>query len=49
MIMEAIKHIESIKAIQSAIKKSEQALMHMRQKGSSTTLLEKRLKVLESD
>ena len=39
--------LESIKAIQSAIRKSEKALAQMTQKGSNTALLNKRLKALK--
>ncbi|MCL6658698.1 hypothetical protein [Paenibacillus amylolyticus] len=38
--------LESIKAFQSTICKSENALVHMTQKSSNTTLLQKRLKAL---
>jgi len=38
--------LESIKAFQSAIRKSENALANMNQKGANTTLLKKRLKAL---
>jgi ribosome-binding ATPase YchF (GTP1/OBG family) len=38
---------ESIKSIQSTIKKSEKALAQMSQKGASTTLLKKRLLALQ--
>lgn len=38
---------ESIKSIQSAIRKSEKALAQMTQKGANTTLLMKRLKALQ--
>lgn len=37
---------ESIKSFQSTIRKSENALAQMTQKGANTTLLEKRLKAL---
>lgn len=37
---------ESIKSIQSTIKKSEKALAQMSQKGANTTLIEKRLMAL---
>lgn len=37
---------ESIKSLQSTIKKSEKALVQMNQKGSNTTLIEKRLMAL---
>ena len=39
--------LESIKALQSAIRKSEKALAQMTQKGSNTALLNKRLQVLK--
>ncbi len=38
--------LESIKALQSAIRKSEKALAQMTAKGAETTLLKKRLKAL---
>lgn len=38
--------MESKKSLQSAIKKSEKALAQMNQKGSNTTLIEKRLMAL---
>lgn len=38
---------ESMKALQSAIRKSERALAQMVQKGASTTLISKRLKALK--
>lgn len=38
--------LESIKAFQSTIRKSENALANMTQKGANTTLLKKRLKAL---
>lgn len=38
--------LESIKAFQSTIRKSENALANMIQKSSNTTLLQKRLKAL---
>ncbi|MGI6549711.1 MAG: hypothetical protein ACOX4Q_06675 [Syntrophomonadales bacterium] len=38
--------LESIKALQSAISKSEKALAQMKQKGANTTLLERRLQAL---
>jgi hypothetical protein len=37
---------ESIKSLQSTIKKSEKALAQMSQKGANTTLIEKRLKAI---
>jgi hypothetical protein len=39
--------VESIKAFQSAIRKSENALDNMSQKGANTTLLNKRLHALQ--
>jgi hypothetical protein len=39
--------IESLKAFQSAIRKSENALANMTQKGANTTLIKKRLKALQ--
>lgn len=39
--------LESIKAFQSAIRKSEKALAQMTQKGSNTTLIKKRLQALK--
>lgn len=47
--MENVSHedqLESIKAFQSTIRKSENALANMIQKNLSTTLLQKRLKAL---
>lgn len=38
--------LESIKSFQSTIRKSENALANMTQKGANTTLLKKRLKAL---
>ncbi len=38
---------ESIEAFQSAIRKSESALLKMKQKGTRTTLLDKRLQALQ--
>jgi hypothetical protein len=39
--------IESLKAFQSAIRKSENALANMTHKGANTTLIKKRLKALQ--
>jgi hypothetical protein len=39
--------IESLKAFQSAIRKSENALTNMTQKGANTALIKKRLKALQ--
>jgi hypothetical protein len=39
---------ESLKAFQSAIRKSENALENMAQKGSNTTLIKKRLHALQA-
>jgi hypothetical protein len=47
--MENVTHeeqLESIKAFQSTIRKSENALANMTQKGNNTTLVQKRLKAL---
>lgn len=41
-----VNKVESIKSFQSAIRKSEEALSQMTQKGAHTTLLKKRLKAL---
>ena len=38
--------LESLKSFQSTISKSERALAQMKQKGSNTTLIEKRIKAL---
>jgi len=40
----SVNKLESIKALQSAISKSEKALAQMTQKGANITLLKKRLK-----
>lgn len=42
-----IKKQESIKSFQSAISKSENALVQMTQKGANTTLVKKRLEALK--
>lgn len=41
-----INKLESIKSLQSAIRKSERALAQMTQKGANITLIKKRLKAL---
>ena len=41
-----LNKLESIKAFQSTINKSNKALAQMTQKGANTTLLKKRLKAL---
>lgn len=41
-----VNPLESIKALQSAIRKSEKALAQMTEKGANTTLLQKRLNAL---
>ena len=42
-----VNKMESIKSFQSTISKSEKALVQMTQKGSNSTLIEKRLKALK--
>jgi hypothetical protein len=42
-----VNKLESIKSFQSSIRKSERALAQMTEKGSNTTLVNKRLKALQ--
>lgn len=48
--MESVSHenkLESLKSLQSAIRKSEKAFAQMAQKGANITLIEKRLTALQ--